>query len=169
MGLTATKHITDHRLEFFREAGIGYNINAYFAATNVTATLDVCNTPGLVHISSCERCGKDVVARSATKAFKWPHSWNIRASDGDVGVGVRGNGPESVYVGGCGLDGNVLLGLRIPRSQFLQILTSTTMTMGLSLYIVRGALLQHTTTRYTIISGIKSICNDPRVTSINMV
>ncbi|CAB9497095.1 Putative white-brown complex homolog protein 30 [Seminavis robusta] len=40
VGLSATKVITSKRKEFFREAGSGYNVNAYFAAVNVVATLE---------------------------------------------------------------------------------------------------------------------------------
>ena len=35
LGLTATKAITGKRLEFFRESGSGYNVNAYFASVNI--------------------------------------------------------------------------------------------------------------------------------------
>lgn len=40
LGLTATKIVTQKRLEFFREAGSGYNINAYFVALVVISTLE---------------------------------------------------------------------------------------------------------------------------------
>jgi hypothetical protein len=40
MGLQSTKVLTNKRLEFFREASSGYNINAYFVAINITATLE---------------------------------------------------------------------------------------------------------------------------------
>lgn len=40
IGLTATKSITDKRLEFFREAASGYDVNAYFLAVNIVATLE---------------------------------------------------------------------------------------------------------------------------------
>ena len=40
IALTAVKAITDKRLEFFREAGSGYNCNAYFLAVNVFTTID---------------------------------------------------------------------------------------------------------------------------------
>jgi len=40
IGLTATKSITDKRLEFFREAASGYDVTAYFLAVNVVATLE---------------------------------------------------------------------------------------------------------------------------------
>lgn len=39
VGLTAAKAVTEKRLNFFREAGSGYDINAYFLALNVTGTL----------------------------------------------------------------------------------------------------------------------------------
>jgi hypothetical protein len=40
MGLQSTKVLTNKRIEFFREASSGYNINAYFVAINITATLE---------------------------------------------------------------------------------------------------------------------------------
>lgn len=40
VGLTATKIITEKRVEFFREAGSGYDINAYFFAVNIIATFE---------------------------------------------------------------------------------------------------------------------------------
>lgn len=40
VGLTAAKTITEKRLEFFREAGSGYDINAYFISINITTTLE---------------------------------------------------------------------------------------------------------------------------------
>jgi hypothetical protein len=40
MGLQATRILTDKRLEFFREASSGYNINAYFVAVNIVATIE---------------------------------------------------------------------------------------------------------------------------------
>jgi hypothetical protein len=40
VGLQASKILTSKRLEFFREAGSGYNINAYFAAVNIVATIE---------------------------------------------------------------------------------------------------------------------------------
>jgi len=40
VGLTATKPITEKRVEFFREAGSGYNVNAYFLAINITTTIE---------------------------------------------------------------------------------------------------------------------------------
>lgn len=40
VGLTASKTITEKRNEFFREAGSGYNINAYFCAVNVVSTVE---------------------------------------------------------------------------------------------------------------------------------
>lgn len=40
MGLTATRVLTSKRLEFFRESGSGYDINAYFAAINVVSTVE---------------------------------------------------------------------------------------------------------------------------------
>jgi hypothetical protein len=36
LALTATRAITAKRLEFFRESASGYNVNAYFAAINIT-------------------------------------------------------------------------------------------------------------------------------------
>lgn len=40
LGLTGTRIVTDHRLEFFREAGSGYNLNAYFLAIIIISTLE---------------------------------------------------------------------------------------------------------------------------------
>ena len=40
IGITALKIITTKRKEFFREAGSGYNVNAYTCAINVVATLE---------------------------------------------------------------------------------------------------------------------------------
>jgi hypothetical protein len=40
IALTAVKAITEKRLEFFREAGSGYNINAYFLAVNIFTSVD---------------------------------------------------------------------------------------------------------------------------------
>lgn len=40
VGLVATKDFSGKRLEFFREAGSGFNINAYFLAVNVTSTIE---------------------------------------------------------------------------------------------------------------------------------
>lgn len=40
VGLTATKTLTEKRSEFFREAGSGYNINAYFCAVNIVSTIE---------------------------------------------------------------------------------------------------------------------------------
>jgi hypothetical protein len=40
LSLTATKIITQKRIEFFREAGSGYNLNAYFVAVNIVASLE---------------------------------------------------------------------------------------------------------------------------------
>ncbi|KAG7372253.1 ABC transporter [Nitzschia inconspicua] len=40
LGLTATKIVTSKRLEFFREAGSGYNLNAYFGAISILSTLE---------------------------------------------------------------------------------------------------------------------------------
>jgi hypothetical protein len=40
LGLTATKIVTSKRIEFFREAGSGYNINAYFMALSVVSTIE---------------------------------------------------------------------------------------------------------------------------------
>jgi ABC-type multidrug transport system ATPase subunit len=40
LGLTATKIVTSKRLEFFREAGSGYNLNAYFWAISILSTIE---------------------------------------------------------------------------------------------------------------------------------
>jgi hypothetical protein len=40
VGLTATKILTEKRSEFFREAGSGYNIDAYFVAVNIIASVE---------------------------------------------------------------------------------------------------------------------------------
>lgn len=40
ISLTSVKAITDKRLEFYREAGSCYNINAYFMAVNIFTTFD---------------------------------------------------------------------------------------------------------------------------------
>jgi len=40
VGLTATKILTEKRAEFFREAGSGYNIDAYFVAVNIFSTVE---------------------------------------------------------------------------------------------------------------------------------
>jgi len=40
LGLTATKIVTSKRLEFFREAGSGYNLNAYFCAISILSTIE---------------------------------------------------------------------------------------------------------------------------------
>jgi len=40
VGLAATKAISEKKLEFFREASSGYNIDAYFAAITVTSTIE---------------------------------------------------------------------------------------------------------------------------------
>eukprot|EP00538_Stauroneis_constricta_P012480 CAMPEP_0119548188 /NCGR_PEP_ID=MMETSP1352-20130426/2157_1 /TAXON_ID=265584 /ORGANISM="Stauroneis constricta, Strain CCMP1120" /LENGTH=1292 /DNA_ID=CAMNT_0007593377 /DNA_START=125 /DNA_END=4003 /DNA_ORIENTATION=- len=40
IGLQATKIITTKRVEFFREAASGYDLNAYFLAVNIVATLE---------------------------------------------------------------------------------------------------------------------------------
>ena len=40
VGLTATKPITEKRIEFFREAGSGYDVNAYFLAINIVTTIE---------------------------------------------------------------------------------------------------------------------------------
>lgn len=40
LALAATKHITLHRLEFFREASSGYNVNAYFLALNLSSFVE---------------------------------------------------------------------------------------------------------------------------------
>jgi type IV secretory pathway TrbD component len=40
MGLTATKIVTSKRIEFFREAGSGYNLNAYFVAITCFSTVE---------------------------------------------------------------------------------------------------------------------------------
>ena len=40
VGLKATQIVTDKRIEFFREAGSGYDINAYYIAINIVASLE---------------------------------------------------------------------------------------------------------------------------------
>ena len=40
VGLTATSTLTTKRQEFFREAGSGYNLNAYFFAINIFSTIE---------------------------------------------------------------------------------------------------------------------------------
>jgi hypothetical protein len=40
VGLSAAKAITEKRLEFFREAGSGYDVNAYYLATNIISTIE---------------------------------------------------------------------------------------------------------------------------------
>ena len=40
VALTSVKAITDKRLEFFREAGSGYDINAFFLAINMSTTVE---------------------------------------------------------------------------------------------------------------------------------
>ena len=40
VGLTATKVLTEKRSEFFREAGSGYSIDAYFVAVNIYSTFE---------------------------------------------------------------------------------------------------------------------------------
>lgn len=40
VGLTATSTLTSKRQEFFREAGSGYNLNAYFFAINIVTTIE---------------------------------------------------------------------------------------------------------------------------------
>lgn len=40
LGLTATKIVTSKRLEFFRESGSGYNLNAYFFAVSILSTVE---------------------------------------------------------------------------------------------------------------------------------
>lgn len=40
IALTSVKAITEKRLEFYREAGSGYNINAYFLAVNIYTSVD---------------------------------------------------------------------------------------------------------------------------------
>lgn len=42
VGLTATKPMTEKRIEFFREAGSGYDVTAYFLAMNVVTTVEHC-------------------------------------------------------------------------------------------------------------------------------
>ena len=41
IALSATKALTDKRVEFFREAGSGYDTTAYFLAVNLVVTLEV--------------------------------------------------------------------------------------------------------------------------------
>jgi membrane-associated HD superfamily phosphohydrolase len=40
VGLTASKTLTEKRNEFFREAGSGYNIDAYYCAVNIVSTVE---------------------------------------------------------------------------------------------------------------------------------
>ena len=40
LGLTAAKGYTDKRLEFFREAGSGYNVDAYYLALHITTLME---------------------------------------------------------------------------------------------------------------------------------
>ncbi|VEU38252.1 unnamed protein product [Pseudo-nitzschia multistriata] len=40
VGLTATTNLTSKRMEFFRESGSGYDINAYFFAINIISTIE---------------------------------------------------------------------------------------------------------------------------------
>lgn len=40
LGLTATKIVTSKRLEFFRESGSGYNLNAFFFAISILSTVE---------------------------------------------------------------------------------------------------------------------------------
>ena len=40
VALSATKVLTEKRLELFRESGSGYDINAYFLAVNITSSLE---------------------------------------------------------------------------------------------------------------------------------
>lgn len=40
VGLTATKPMTEKRVEFFREAGSGYDVNAYFLSVNIITTVE---------------------------------------------------------------------------------------------------------------------------------
>jgi hypothetical protein len=40
VGLTATKPMTEKRIEFFRESGSGYDVNAYFLAVNIVTTVE---------------------------------------------------------------------------------------------------------------------------------
>ena len=40
IGLLAAKTISDKRLEFFREAASGYNVDAYYLAINVITTIE---------------------------------------------------------------------------------------------------------------------------------
>ena len=40
VGLTATTTVTSKRMEFFREAGSGYDLNAYFFAINILSTIE---------------------------------------------------------------------------------------------------------------------------------
>lgn len=41
IALQVSKALTDKRLEFFREASSGYNINSYFTAVNIVTTIEV--------------------------------------------------------------------------------------------------------------------------------
>jgi len=40
VGLSAAKSITNKRLEFFREAGSGYDVNAYYLSVNIISTIE---------------------------------------------------------------------------------------------------------------------------------
>jgi len=40
LGIAAAKVLTEKRLEMFREAGSGYNLNAYYLSVNITSTLE---------------------------------------------------------------------------------------------------------------------------------
>lgn len=40
VGLSAAKILTEKRIEFFREAASGYDVNAYFLAANITSTIE---------------------------------------------------------------------------------------------------------------------------------
>jgi len=40
LGLSASKVLTEKRLELFRESASGYNLNAYYLAVNITATVE---------------------------------------------------------------------------------------------------------------------------------
>merc|ERR1712176_729059 len=39
LGLSASKVLTEKRVERFRESASGYNLNAYYLAVNITATV----------------------------------------------------------------------------------------------------------------------------------
>ena len=40
VGLTATRPLVDKKIEFYRESGSGYDVNAYFLAMNIVTTVE---------------------------------------------------------------------------------------------------------------------------------